>query len=139
MLLEKKQPDAGEAGATGDAEPADEGCCPFFDAENDMCTQYSNRPLTCRAFPLGNDGHRYFIKDASCPGIGRGKLTAESLTSMREDAQGEFAGRKETRESIPPMNALFTHLLLQNSVKHFNAMTDEQKRRLLELFDPDKK
>ncbi len=83
MLLEKKQPEQGGAGTTGDTEQVEKGCCPFFDAENDMCSHYSYRPLSCRAFPLENDGQRYLIADTNCPGIGKGSMTAESLASMR--------------------------------------------------------
>jgi len=138
ILLRRKTSSGDSVGVNDDGAAENMAACPFYDSENDMCTQYQNRPMSCRAFPLGYDGQRYYVKDKSCPGIGKGMMTAEQLSRIREDASREQIACRETRGTLPPLNTLFTHHLLHDSARYFNALTDEQKQKLLELFGPDK-
>ena len=53
--------------------------CVFFNEGSNGCTIRFSRPISCRTFPLIYDGEKFRVSDNSCPGIGRGEVTAEAL------------------------------------------------------------
>ena len=123
-------------GGDGEAADAQAGPCPFYDAGKKECTQYQHRPVSCRAFPLCHDGDRYHVADISCPGLGRGPMTTALLAAIRDDAATEHLASRELRGTLPPLYALFTRLLLEDSARRLDGLTEEQKRKLFELFGP---
>lgn len=136
ILLGKQGRTGPPIGGEGEAAGAQALPCPFYDVGRKECTQYQHRPLSCRAFPLGHDGDRYHVTEMSCPGLGEGPMTAERLAAIRDDAATEHLARRELLGTLPPLYTLFTHLLLEDSARRLDSLTDEQKRKLFELFGP---
>lgn len=111
--------------------------CPLYDAENKICNIYFSMPLSCKSFPLGYDGERYFLKDKNCPGIGKGKMSEETLKEVRKTAKEDFEARVSTTLLLPIMNSLTIKFLMEQSKKQIENLTDEQKDKLREIFGED--
>lgn len=43
-----------------------QGCCVFYDAENQRCKVYADRPLGCRIYPVMYDEEKGIVVDAIC-------------------------------------------------------------------------
>jgi Fe-S-cluster containining protein len=108
--------------------------CPLYDEENKICNIYFSMPLFCSSYPLGFDGKNYFIKDSSCPGIGKGKMTPESLKTAREKARLDFEARVSTTLLLPLIQGLTLKFALDQSRKEMEKLTPEQKEKLSEVF-----
>jgi len=108
--------------------------CPLFNEERKECEIYASRPLSCAAFPLGFDGERYFVVDGECGGIGKGKMSAESLAGMREAARRFHEARKETLAMVPVLQGLLIKHVAEESRKEIEKLPEEERKRLEELF-----
>ncbi len=113
--------------------------CPLYDEENKLCNIYFSMPLYCKSFPLGYDGKRYFLKDKSCQGIGKGKMSEEELKEVREAAREDFEARVSTSMLLPVIHGLALKFLLEQSKKQMNGLTEEQKEKLKEILGEDVK
>ncbi len=80
--------------------------CPLYDKENKICNIYFSMPLYCKSFPLGYDGDRYFIKDKTCPGLGKGAMSKEDLKEARDAAKLDFDSRVSTALVLPAVHGL---------------------------------
>jgi Fe-S-cluster containining protein len=108
--------------------------CPLYDETNKICNIYFSMPLFCSSYPLGYDGKHFFIKDGSCPGLGKGKMTPESLKSAREVAISDFEARVSTTMLLPLIQGLSLKFALDQSRKEMEKLTPEQKEKLSEVF-----
>jgi Fe-S-cluster containining protein len=108
--------------------------CPLYDPENKICNIYFSMPLYCKSFPLGYDGNRYFIKDKSCPGIGKGKMSNESLEEARGSARQDFDARVSTALVLPAVHGLALRFLLEQSKKQVDNLSEEQKTQLKDIL-----
>jgi Fe-S-cluster containining protein len=108
--------------------------CPLYDAENKLCNIYFSMPLFCKSFPLGYDGERYFIKDKSCPGLGKGSMTREGLKEARDVAKKDFDSRVSTALVLPAVHGLVLKFVMEQSRKQVEGLSDEQKERLREIL-----
>ncbi len=129
LQLSLKKPEIGE----GDPQKG----CPLYDETNKICNIYFSMPLFCSSFPLGFDGKSFFIKDKTCPGLGKGKMTPESLKSAREEAISDFEARVSTTMLLPLIQGLTLKLALDQSKKEMEKLSPEQKQKLNEVFGKD--
>lgn len=112
--------------------------CPLYDEANKICNIYFSMPLYCSSFPLGYDGNNYFLKDKSCPGIGKGNMTEESLGAARKTAKDDFENRVSTSLLLPVIHGLTLGFILDQSKKRIDALSPEQKRKLNEILEKNK-
>jgi Fe-S-cluster containining protein len=117
----------------GDAGEVQKGC-PLYDEENKICNIYFSMPHFCNSFPLGYDGHNYYIKDRSCPGLGKGNMTEESLKKARETAREDFEAQVTTSMLLPVIHGLTMGFILDQSKKRLDELSPEQKKKLDELL-----
>ena len=114
-----------------------ESGCPLYDRENKLCNIYFSIPLYCKSFPLGYDGNKYFIKDKSCPGIGKGTMSEKTLGEAREAAKQDFEARVSTALLLPLIQGLAMKFIMEQSKKQIDSLTDEQKEKLREILGKD--
>ncbi|UCE74141.1 MAG: hypothetical protein JSV56_00170, partial [Methanomassiliicoccales archaeon] len=88
----------------------------------------------CKSFPLGYDGDKYFLKDKSCPGIGCGKMSEETLKKARCDAKEDFEARVSTAMLLPVINGLALKFLMEQSKKQIERLSENQKEKLKEIM-----
>jgi Fe-S-cluster containining protein len=112
--------------------------CPLYDDNNKICNIYFSKPLFCSSFPLGFDGKNFFIKDKNCPGIGKGKMTDDTLKKAREMAKEDFEARVDTSMLLPIIHGLTLGLILDQSKKRIDELSPEQKEKLTKMFAKDK-
>lgn len=119
----------------------DAGICPMLkkgdsdDAESvAVCTIYENLPASCRAFPLGYNGKNYIVVSKECPGLNKGSMTSEALQMMRDAARDNFEHRASTRMLLPMLQGLFMEQYSRQSKKAYEEMSDEDKKKLEEIF-----
>jgi Fe-S-cluster containining protein len=111
--------------------------CPMYDKENKICDIYFSMPLYCRSFPLGYDGDKYFLKDASCPGIGKGAMSEKSLSEARKSAKDDFDERVSTALLLPVIHGLTFKFIMEQSKKHIESLTEDQKEKLRDVLGND--
>jgi Fe-S-cluster containining protein len=110
-----------------------EGPCPFL--ENERCTIYETRPLSCQAFPLGYNGKNFVLVDEECPGIGEGEMTAEALEWIRKAAKEEYDARIRTATLLPALHAIILTDTMKASEDAMSKLTDEDREKLKKIFD----
>ncbi len=127
---------AGEADqeAEAEAEEADRRGCPFHDGDNNVCQIHHAMPTSCRAFPLGSNGQKYFIVDRECKGLGHGQMTVESLKSIRDAAKADFEARTETGQLLTTLYSLFMGRMAAQSAKVMGNMDPEKLKQLGDLL-----
>ena len=108
--------------------------CPVYDAENKLCNIYYSMPLYCKSFPLGYDNERYFLKDSTCPGVGKGSMDAETLKDARNTAKEDFEARVSTTLLLPVLHTLVFRFILGESKKQIDTLSEEQKEKLKGIF-----
>jgi Fe-S-cluster containining protein len=117
----------------GDEGKVEKGC-PLYDSENKICNIYFSMPLYCKSFPLGYDGEHFFLKNKSCPGLGKGKASEKELKEAREDAKADFEARVSTALLLPVIHGLAMRFIMEQSKKRIDSLTDEQKEKLEEIL-----
>lgn len=110
-----------------------EGACPFL--EDADCSIYDFRPISCQAYPLGFNGKNFVLTDDECPGIGKGKMTAESLEEMRNAARAEYHARVRTAALLPALHAIILRDTIEASEEALSKLSDDDKERLKKIFD----
>jgi Fe-S-cluster containining protein len=120
-----------------DEEDRSDTGCPMYDKENKICNIYFSMPLYCKSFPLGYDGDKYFLKDSSCPGIGEGAMSEDSLTEARLSAKDDFEARVSTTLLLPVVHGLTFKFIMEQSKKHIESLTEDQKEKLRDVLGKD--
>lgn len=108
--------------------------CAFLDTEKNQCSIEDNKPLSCRAFPLGHSKEHFIVVDMDCPGLGQGSMTAESLKNMRMTAKAEFQSKSQTEKIMPVLQALFIKLFTMESQKAMEELEPEQREELEKIL-----
>ncbi len=111
--------------------------CPMYDSENKICNIYFSMPYYCKSFPLGYDGDKYFLKDSSCLGIGKGNMNEKTLKEARKAAKSDFEERVTTALLLPVINGLALKFLMDESRKQMENLTKEQKDKLNDILGKD--
>ena len=94
-------------------------------------------PLYCKSFPLGYDGDKYFLKDPSCPGIGKGVMSEKSLADARKSAKDDFEARVSTSLLLPVVHGLTFKFIIKQSKKRIENLTEDQKEKLRDVLGSD--
>lgn len=108
--------------------------CPFHDSENHLCQIHHALPTSCRAFPLGSNGSKYFIVDKECQGLGQGQMTVEKLSAIRDAARADFTARTETGQLLTTLYSLFMGRMAAQSAQVMGKMDAEKLKQLGELL-----
>jgi len=108
----------------------DKKVCALYDTEKKKCKVETCKPVSCRSYPLGYDGTNYLIIDKQCPGLGHGKMTAESLNTMREYAREDHNNKTNTNLILPMLEALFIKRMTIQSQKAMEELTPQQRDEL---------
>jgi Fe-S-cluster containining protein len=112
----------------------DRTVCALFDIEKSECTIKDNKPVSCRSYPLGYNGKNYIIIDKECPGLGQGKMTAESLSAMREIARQSHENHARTQLMMPMLEALFIKRFTIQSQKAIEELPPEKREELEKIL-----
>ena len=118
-----------------DKDDSGKGTCPFYDEENKMCNIYFTLPIFCKTFPLSFNGEKFYVSDPSCPGIGQGSMTKETLLEMRNVAMRDFNERADTTIAMVPLQGLFIRHFMKQSQETVDRLSDEEKAKLDELIN----
>ncbi|MBU2559398.1 YkgJ family cysteine cluster protein [archaeon] len=110
-----------------------EGPCTF--RENERCTIYETRPISCQAFPLGWNSKNFILVDEECPGIGKGTMTSEALEEIRNAAKVEYDARIRTAAILPALHAIILTATMKASEEAMSKLSDEDKEKLKKIFD----
>ncbi|MHA1791804.1 MAG: YkgJ family cysteine cluster protein [Promethearchaeota archaeon] len=136
---EKDEPGDDDRPSEESAKKEDEaprGKCPMYNRETKKCLIWADRPLYCRAFPLGYDGMNYFIKMDDCPGINAVEdMDKELLKQMREDAKKEFEGKRLLGIVLPILQGIVMRTLQEEQMKFLSKLSPEQIEKLQQLQD----
>ncbi|MFQ6119931.1 MAG: YkgJ family cysteine cluster protein, partial [Methanosarcinales archaeon] len=112
--------------------------CPMYDSKEKKCTAYENRPITCETYPLGYNGENYILLGRECAGLGKGKMTKESLKNMRDTARKYYEDKKQTELLLPVLQGLFMEHITKETMKVYENLTDEQKEELHKIWSKQK-
>lgn len=108
----------------------EDGHCSLYHAESGKCSIHYNKPRDCRAFPLGYDVDRYYVRYRDCPGLGKGKMTAEALAEMRESARSSFEGGMGMEALLPVLQAVFYRKVMEDSFRAMENLNDKDRETL---------
>ena len=108
--------------------------CPLYDSENKACNIYHSMPCSCRSFPLGFNGTKYFLVDRSCPGIGKGVMSKEQLEQDRESARMHFEETAQTLTILPIIHILTIMRLQKEQQEEMENLSEEQRQQLEEIL-----
>ncbi len=109
-----------------------EDTCPFL--EENTCTIYETRPISCQAFPLGFNGKNFVLVDEECPGTGDGKMPAEALEKIRSAAKAGYDARVRTRTLLPALQAVILKETMRQSEEALGKLSDEEREKLKKIF-----
>ena len=112
--------------------------CPLYDGQNKICNIYFSMPLFCGSYPLGYDGHNFYIKDRSCPGIDKGTMTPDLLKKARDEAKQDLLAQVNTSMLLPVIQGLVMGFILEQSKKRFDKLSPEQRKQLDEILKEQK-
>lgn len=112
--------------------------CPLYNKEKKECLIYTNRPLSCRTYPLEYDGSKYMVVNAeNCPGIGNGEMSKEARLEMRDLAKEMNRTLTEMRIAMPILSQAFQPFILQELMeaqqkfmKELEKMPPEERERI---------
>ncbi|MHA1776845.1 MAG: YkgJ family cysteine cluster protein [Promethearchaeota archaeon] len=112
--------------------------CPFYNKEKKECLIYSNRPLSCRTYPLEYDGKKFLVVNTdTCPGIGNGEMTKEAKLEMRDLAKQMNKELTEMRIAMPILSQAFQPFIIQELMeaqqkfmKELEKMPPEERERI---------
>ncbi len=107
----------------------EDGSCPMF-IENQCSISYS-KPINCEAIPLGYNGDSYFEQFKGCEGLGKGEMTKERMTEIKEIAIKDFEAKTKT--------ALLMPYLLQFMNQFIQAEMVKQSEEMMKSMDPEKR
>ncbi|WP_457556592.1 YkgJ family cysteine cluster protein [Candidatus Harpocratesius sp.] len=103
--------------------------CPLFNKEKKECLIYSNRPLSCRTYPLEYDGSKFMVVNADeCPGIGNGEMTKEAKLEMRDLAKRMNKELTEMRIAMPILSQAFQPFILQELMEAQQKFMEELEK-----------
>jgi len=112
--------------------------CPLYNKEKKECLVYTNRPLSCRTYPLEFDGKNYTVVDVDCPGIGEEGMTKEDLKDMRDTAKQMFYELTRMRIALPVLSQLISQKVMMDLMKQnmeaMSKMSDEDRSQLDEIL-----
>lgn len=103
--------------------------CPLFNKEKKECLIYSNRPLSCRTYPLEFDGSKFMVVNADkCPGIGNGEMTKEAKLEMRDLAKRMNKELTEMRIAMPILSQAFQPFIIQELMEAQQKFMEELEK-----------
>ncbi len=117
---------------------SEKSACILYNEENNACRIRYSRPISCRTFPLQYTGSKFILSDKTCPGIGKGEVTKESLKEARNIAEQEFKERINTQTALPGVYSVFTTHMLTQSMRAMEGLSEEDKKRLQEILSKGK-
>lgn len=106
--------------------------CPFL-KKND-CTIYDSRPVSCQAFPLSFNGKNFTQVTEDCPGVGKGKMTKESLEEIRSAADAGYHSKVRTIAILPALQAIILKEAMNKSEEAVSKLSSEDKEKLKTIF-----
>ena len=112
----------------------DDGYCRLYHRDNKACSIHYNKPLYCSSYPLGYNGENYIIKSKECTGLGKGKMTKESLKEMRQLAYEDYQARRLTSDVLPVFQGIFYRRLAEESKKFMENLSPDDKEKFNNLF-----
>ncbi|MBN1330862.1 MAG: YkgJ family cysteine cluster protein [Candidatus Heimdallarchaeota archaeon] len=121
--------------AMKDEDEEKKGTCPFYDDENKMCNIYFSIPIFCKTFPLSYNGEKYYVSDPTCEGLGKGEMTKEKLSDMRQLAIRDFNERADTTLTMIPLQGMFIRHFMKQSQESVERLSDEEKKTLDDLIN----
>jgi Fe-S-cluster containining protein len=104
----------------------DDGYCNLFHRDNNKCTIYNERPLFCRAYPLGFDGENYLVRTKDCIGLNKGEMTKEKLETMRNFAFDEYIAKRQTDRVLPTVQRIIINTILERSQAFMEKLADAE-------------
>jgi Fe-S-cluster containining protein len=117
----------------------DDGYCKLYHRDNKACSIQYNKPRYCKSYPLGYNGENYVIVNQECSGLGKGKMTKESLKDMREHALADHRARRLTADILPIFQGIFYRQLAEESKKFMDKLSPEEKEKFDDLLKKEKK
>lgn len=113
----------------------EKGKCPMYNKETKACLIWPDRPLYCRAFPLGYDDGSFVIEMEDCPGLGTTEeMNKDLLKLMRDDAKRLFEENHQISVILPLLQAVILNTLQEANVKTMSKMSPEDLQKLQEVF-----
>ena len=116
--------------------------CPLYNKEKKECLVYTNRPLSCRVYPLEFDGKNFTIVDIECPGLEEEGMTPEELKEMRDNAKTMYYELTRMRIALPVLNQMISQKimmdLMRQNMEAMSKMSDEDRAKLDEIFQKNK-
>ncbi len=110
--------------------------CPFL--EKNDCTIYDSRPVSCQAFPLGFNGKNFILTTEDCQGVGKGKMTKESLEEIRISADAGYHAKVRTIAILPALQAIILKEAMNKSEEAVSKLSSEDKEKLKTIFEEKK-
>ena len=115
--------------------------CPLYNKEKKECLVYSNRPLSCRTYPLEFDGKNFTVVDVDCPGVGEEGMTKEDLKDMRDTAKQMFYELTRMRIALPVLSQLISQKVMMDLMKQnmeaMSKMSEEDRTKLDDILKKD--
>ena len=115
--------------------------CPLYNKEKKECLVYSNRPLSCRTYPLEFDGKNFTVVDVDCPGIGEEGMTKEELKDMRDTAKQMYYELTRMRIALPVLSQLISQKVMMDLMKQnmeaMSKMSEEDRTKLDDILKKD--
>jgi Fe-S-cluster containining protein len=110
------------------------GKCPMYGADTKTCLIWADRPLYCRAFPLGYDGESYYIQMDDCEGLNAEEMDKELLKEMREEAKRLTEGKRILGTTLPVLQAVIMNQLEALNRKAMEHLSSEDMEKLGSIF-----
>ncbi|MHA1263978.1 MAG: YkgJ family cysteine cluster protein [Candidatus Helarchaeota archaeon] len=111
-----------------------ETLCAMFNKETKNCNIYYSKPISCSTFPLGFNGNAFYVMNKECPGLGKGKMTKESLKEMRNQAKLDFECRTRTTAVLPIIQGLVLQPFIKQSQEAMQKLSEEDRKKIEEIF-----
>ncbi|MHA1784013.1 MAG: hypothetical protein ACTSVY_16075 [Candidatus Helarchaeota archaeon] len=111
----------------------EDGSCPML-VENQCSISYS-KPLNCQAIPLGFNGSNYYVQFKECEGLGKGEMTKEKMTAIKERASKDYEARTNTALLMPYLLQFISMFVQSEMAKASEEMMknlDPEQRKQLE-------
>ena len=110
------------------------GHCALYHQPSRKCSIHYNKPLDCRAFPLGFEGERFFVRKKDCLGLGKGEMPAEALAAMRADAQRSFRESERTASVLPVLHLVVFQSLMESTRRAMSGLTENERKAIDEMM-----
>lgn len=114
----------------------EKGKCPMYNADGKACLIWKDRPVYCRAFPLGHNGGSFVVEMDECPGLAHeGEMDKELLKQMRLDAKATFDGKRLAGITLPVLQAIIMKTLQEEQMKTMSKLSPEDLEKLRTVFE----